>query len=199
VFLGAFAGCWALLTLPFNRDRERRPGWLESFRQVGGGNRILAIYEAETGLCADWYFRLRLQEEVGRSRRTGQPFALLLAEGRHKSGTKAGARLVEGMAKTFRGTDIVGRLDDLRFGVLLIGADAKGAQAARDRFLSRLPGRDIRMRIATYPHDGEEWRALLEAAGASLKDFYAMSGPDWDPADPPKFRPRRRRRRRRAA
>jgi GGDEF domain-containing protein len=199
VFLGTFAGCWALLTLALNRRRQRGPGWLGSFRQVGGGNRILGIYDAETGLCADWYFRLRLQEETGRSKRTGQPFALLLAEGRHRPGTKAGARLVEGMAKTFRGTDIVGRLDDLRFGVLLIGADPKGAQAARDRLFSHLPGRDIRVRIAVYPNDGQEWRALLEAAGASPKDFYAMSGPDWSPAAPPKFKPRRRRRRGRAA
>ena len=44
-------------------------------------SRSLAIHEEESGLYVDWYFRLRIQEEIERSHRHGLEVTVLVVNG----------------------------------------------------------------------------------------------------------------------
>ena len=146
------------------------------------GDRTFAIYDRDTGFCRYWYFKLRLQEEVVRSARSGETFAVLLVEAaRRRNGPKSRQRLLSTMASAFRRSDIVGQLRELRFAVLLTGTEPDEARAAKRRVLDQLPRGFVRIGLACYPRDGREWREILGSAGAPLADFYAPTGSDWNP------------------
>ena len=94
----------------------------------------LSIYDKESGLYADWYFGLRLDKEIARSRRYRQPFALLLIENNDGNLGEAVKQLVfRALDDTLRDTDIVAHLTDKRFAVLLTNTDARGALVATAR------------------------------------------------------------------
>ena len=140
----------------------------------------LVIYDRETGFYADWYFRLRLQEELTRSRRFGQPCVLLLAEStRGRIGREREADLFKSIALSFRATDLVAHMGNLRFAVLLTHTTREGATIARERLTANVPEGMLQIRVACYPEDGEDWRALVAAAGGPSVDLYAGAGQDW--------------------
>jgi GGDEF domain-containing protein len=187
-FVVALVASWTGLTLLTARARERRRRRYEGLRVVRDRGEAQAIYDRETGLCRDWYFRLRLQEEVLRSERSGQPFALMLVQpGRRRLGPKPRAQLLNCMATAFHQSDLVGRLGDLRFGVLLISTDPEEARATRQLVLAGFRRGDIRVRVASYPIDGRDWRALLTAAGGSPEDIYGSIDAAWDPERASRF------------
>ena len=170
---GSVAG---LLYLTDRSDRERasRDDELGSIRDQG---KRLAIYDRGTGLYAYWYFNLRLQEEITRSGRYGQPFALLLVEAaRGRLDRDEEGRLFWSMVTLFRESDLVAHLGNLRFVVLLLGTDAEGAQVVRKRLLKNRSLRGVSIGLASYPEGAANVRTLLVAAGAPAELVDAVAG-----------------------
>lgn len=136
-------------------------------REVG---ERLAIYDRETGLYAYWYFNLRLEEEMVRSRRYGQRFVLLLLEAMSaRLGLGEERVLFDAMNESFRESDLVAHLGNLRFLALLTNTDQASAPSVLRRLRERLGQDTIQMRVASYPDGGEDWASLLRAAGVTSK------------------------------
>jgi GGDEF domain-containing protein len=128
----------------------------------------LAIYDRETGLLAYWYFSLRMEEEVVRCGRYGQTFSLLLLEaqtGRWASDDEKA--LFKMLGDSFRDSDLVAHLGNLRFIVLMTSTDAPGAMVVQERLEADEQFRDISVGLASFPADGENSEQLLAALGAS--------------------------------
>ena len=181
VLAGAgLASFWVAILILIDRVESARQRRLEGMQRVRDFAQRLVIYDRETGLYADWYFRLRLQEELARSRRFGHPCALMLAEStRGRLGREGEQALFQAITKTFRGTDLVAHMGSLRFAVLLSNTAPEGAQLARDRLEASVPAGSLLIGFACYPDDGEDWRSLFAAAGGPSGDLYAGAGQDW--------------------
>ena len=131
----------------------------------------LAIYDRETGLFAYWYFSLRLEEEVARCARYGQTFSLLLLEaqtGRLMPDDESA--LFRHMSDSFRNSDLVAHLGNLRFVVLLANTDAQGAVVVKEHLTTDEKLGNLTLGVASFPEDGETCEALLAAVGASPDD-----------------------------
>ena len=181
VFFTAILGLgWTILLLLHGTAAAVRQRRYEGLRRVRGFAERLVIYDRETGFYADWYFRLRLQEELVRSQRFGQACSLLLVEStKGRLTAESEKELFDTMATAFRETDLVAHLGSLRFVVLLPNTSAEGAELARNRLLELLPGDEVEAGKASYPDDGNDWRDLLAAAGASSTDFYGARTKAW--------------------
>jgi GGDEF domain-containing protein len=156
---------------------ERRRGRVDGLANVGQRRPRLSLYDTKTGLCADWYFKLRLQEEITRASRYGTPFGLMLVSVAKPDDPGARDRVVAAMSQTFRDTDLVGHVDtDARFGVLLVNTDAESSELARMRLQAQLRDGDASVTLACCPSDGTDWRELLKRAGASPAEFYGLTG-----------------------
>ncbi len=166
----AAASVWVLrITAGARQRRDDRHDGLRRLRQMG---ERLAIYDRETGLFAYWYFSLRLQEEVARCARYGQPFSLLLIEA--QTGRLAAdeeSSLFNYMSDTFRNSDLVAHLGNLRFIVLLASTDAYGAIVVREHLADDEQLGNLTVGVASFPADGESCEALLTAVGASTDDM----------------------------
>lgn len=139
-----------------------------NLRRVRDYSQSLSIYDRESGLYADWYFGLRLDQEIARCNRYGHPFTLLLIEQTGGSLDDSVRRLVfSALDDALRNTDIVAHLTDKRFAVLLTNTDSDGARRAGDRLREGLMPRPIRVGMASFPEDGRDACSLLTAAGAS--------------------------------
>ncbi len=180
VFLAIAAAAWATGSL-MATAQIRRTARLEAVPRFGGSAAAKNIYDIETGFCSEWYFLLRLEEEIARSKRTGHNFALLIVEPRRRLGHRVRNRLLRCLDGTFRSIDLVARLGEWRFAVMLLGCERQGAQAVIRRITSSVGKANIRVRAAAYPHDGQDWRGLLTAAGGTPRDLYPTSEPIWTP------------------
>jgi GGDEF domain-containing protein len=175
----AFATVWVLVLVVIDRVEHTRQRRFESMGRVRDFAQRLVIYDRETGFYADWYFRLRLQEELARSRRFNHPCALILAESkRGRLGKEQEAELFKAITRSFRGTDIVAHMGNLRFAVLLTNTPRQGAEIARER-LALSVGGGMDVGFACFPEDGDDWRSLVAAAGGPSSDFYAAAAHDW--------------------
>jgi GGDEF domain-containing protein len=172
------AGVWATSSATAHPRRMAR---LEAVSRFGSSAAAKSIYDVETGFCSEWYFLLRLEEEVARSKRTGHNFALLIVEPRRRLGHRVRNRLLRCLEGTFLSTDRVGRLGALRFAVLLVGCELEGARAVTRRITASVGRANIQVRAAAYPHDGQDWRSLLTAAGGTPSDLYPTGEPIWTP------------------
>jgi GGDEF domain-containing protein len=171
VFTAVLAAAWAALLLLHGQAAATRQRRIEALRRNRDLAERLVIYDRETRFYADWYFRLRLQEELVRSQRFGQSCALLLIEATEgRLNPEREKELLDCMANAFRETDLVAHMGSLRFVVLLPHTDASGAAVAQKRLLKRLPAGEVVGGVASYPKDGNDWQQLLAAAGASSID-----------------------------
>lgn len=116
-----------------------------------GRDRRNPIIDRTTGLCTDWYFRLRLEEEIQRAARFGQRFAVVLVS---KGTAKNNVALT---LRRLRHVDYAADLGEV-IAVALPNTDAEGARKWQARFDAIIPA-DIR--IAEYPRDGETVARLL--------------------------------------
>lgn len=185
IFAGcAFAAVWVGILILIDRVEYARQRRYEGMSRIRDFGQRLVIYDRETGFYADWYFRLRLQEELARSRRFTQSCALLLAEStRGRLGRERESELFKSILKSFRATDLIAHMGSLRFAVLLTHTSREGATIARDRLTSNVPEGMLQIGVACFPEDGEDWRSLVAAAGGPSVDLYAGAGQDW-PGEP---------------
>jgi hypothetical protein len=100
------------------------------------GDRRRPTIDRDTGLLADWYFRLRLEEELARAQRYDQRFTLLrmdVAEG-HVAYDGIGSAL----RASLRGVDLAGTLGNTTC-VLLPNTDRISAAPVIDRLRALSP------------------------------------------------------------
>jgi len=153
------------------------PTRLEAVRRFSSTANTKSIYDLETGFCAEWYFFVRVDEEVTRTKRSGESFGLLLVEPRRKLGKRVKTRLLLGLERAFRTADLVGRLGDLSFGVLLIDSDEEGTNAARDRLVQLVGRSNIRVGLTVHPDGDTDWRTLVANMGQDSP--YPQADPIW--------------------
>ena len=108
--------------------------------------------------------------EIDKSRRHGRRFALATI-GAPEDPEGAGARgvqVVERVLGAIRATDILARIDDLEFYLLLPETAGVGAHVCRRRVLTQLAsesfGAGVTVGVATYPHNGADLSQLLRVA-----------------------------------
>lgn len=155
---------------------------------------IVDARESSTG-------RERLMEalrlELARARRARAGCAVLLsgvdriddltAELGPEAGNMAISAFAELLRQTCRDTDVIGRLEDGRFAIVLAGSDSRGAQLAAHRVLSELHARAAKLPaaaaplsasigIAVFPVDGFSPDELLENASAALSEAKRLGG-----------------------
>lgn len=152
---------------------------LERLRHLPGRDPI-------TGLPDGRAFLLRLEEELGRARRHGPPVGLVTIELDHfdalreRYGTAAAdAVLAEAalvLTLTLRGSDVVARLEDARFALLLPETDALPALRCAERVRRSLEehrfaraGRvSATAGVAACPRDGVDVAELVDRAEGAL-------------------------------
>ena len=111
-------------------------------------------FDRDTGLHANWYFRLRVEEEIARATRYGQPLTLLCL-----TGSPAALRTPRlALKRWLRQVDFAGDLGDV-VAVVLPNTSRDGAATLAERIEAHVPG--IEIRLAEHPHDGATLAQLL--------------------------------------
>ncbi len=158
--------------------------------QLNEEMRRLAVTDPLTGLHNRRFFVEKLEENLRRSQRYGEPLALILVdcdrlkhindEHGHLSGDRAIQALADVMRITLRETDVIARLGGDEFAALLVSADEAHAgdvverlrRTVRSLRLISDEGREIGLSIsagtAFYPKDGTEVQTLLREADLAL-------------------------------
>lgn len=133
----------------------------------------LSIYNDETGLYNEWYFRLRFQEELERSRRHEQRCGLVLIESSALSCDAVRQEQEGWFGETIRShlrkTDVAALLQDGQVAVLLPNVGRRAAQNLSRRLLEHLGFAEHQIGQASFPDDGQDLTALLNAAGVREK------------------------------
>lgn len=132
---------------------------------------LTAIEHEESGLYTDWYFRLRLQEEIDRSRRHEMNLSLLtikpMAVHQDSEVQSTAAWFGDKVRSRLRRSDIAALLHD---GVLVIAMPNTGrrsATTAKRRIEKDLAQAEPTLTIACFPEDGEDAETLLKTAGGA--------------------------------
>lgn len=129
--------------------------------KIVAGDSKRTTFDRETGLHMEWYFRLRVDEEIARARRYNQPFTVLTltAEERH---TLDAARIT--MKQWLREVDFAGDLGDM-VALCLPNTSRPGAEPVIERLTRVVQG--LQVAASEFPADGptvskllreEEWR-----------------------------------------
>lgn len=127
-----------------------------------------SIHNDDTGLYADWYFRLRLQEELERSKRYQLHFAMLLVKpmGLHQDtelGT-ATAWFGEHIHRHLRRSDLPALLQDGSLGVVMPNTGRRAAREVQGRINAELASLDPKSGLACFPDDGADVTELTTVA-----------------------------------
>ena len=165
--------------------------WVRSLTEEVARTHRPSILDRLTRLYSERYFRERLRSELERARETGDLLSVVMVEAddfdlyREAEGALAGDESVAKLAQILHGAsrkgDVIARVADVRFTVLLYGAtkgEGEGlaervrerTQATSFRGASALPGGRVTVSIgtATCPMDGARVDALLDAAELAL-------------------------------
>lgn len=139
----------------------------ERDRTSGGG----AIKDPTSSAYSFAYYVDVAGREIDKARRHGRRFAIATVALDPPSMTPA--EMADHLLKAVRDTDIVARVDEHEFHILLPETDGLGAHACRRRVLARMGGGERRQRylppglqlgVATFPHDGQGLSQLLRVA-----------------------------------
>ena len=165
--------------------------WVRSLTEEVARTHRPSILDRLTRLYTERYFRERLRGELERARETGDLLSVVLAEAddfdqyREAEGARTADESVAKLAQILHGAarkgDLIARLGDVRFSVLLYGATQSDAQRLAERVRERtqktpfkgasaLPaGRlTVSLGAATCPMDGARVDALFDAAELAL-------------------------------
>jgi diguanylate cyclase (GGDEF)-like protein len=137
-------------------------------------------------------FDERFELEVERSRRTGDPFSLLVGDldrfkelndrDGHPAGDEALAVVGQTLSIASRSIDTVARIGGEEFGFLLPAATARGAVEAAERLRGEVAracdeqALTISFGVAEFPRDGDARPTLIGAADRALYEAKAEGG-----------------------
>ena len=165
--------------------------WVRSLTEEVARTHRPSILDRLTRLYTERYFRERMRGELERARETGDLLSIVLAEAddfdeyREAEGARTADESVAKLAQILHGAarkgDLIARLGDVRFSVLLYGATQSDAQRLAERVRERtqktpfkgasaLPaGRlTVSLGAATCPMDGARVDALFDGAELAL-------------------------------
>lgn len=165
--------------------------WVRSLTEEVARTHRPSILDRLTRLYTERFFRERLRGELERARETGDLLSIVMAEAddfdlyREGEGAHTGDETVAKMAQIVHGAarkgDLIARMGDVRFAVLLYGATEGDAERLAERVRERtratsfkgasaLPGGRLTVSLgtATCPMDGARVDALFDAAELSL-------------------------------
>ncbi len=127
----------------------------------------LSIYD-ETGLYSDWYFRMRLQEEIERSQRHELGFSVLVIkqEGLHPDNELPGANSWFGdhVRRHLRRSDLLALMQNGSLAVLLGMTGKRAANTVLRRVAAEMTQAEAIVGLASFPEDGDAPTSLLAAA-----------------------------------
>jgi len=152
---------------------------------------LSAITDGLTGLYNHRYFQDRLEEEIERSQRYGQPTGLLMIDlddfkryndaNGHIAGDVLLAEISKILRKTVRKVDVVARYGGEEFAVILPATKRKGAMIIASRLCqkvasSHFPNMDVMPRkmvtisvgLAVHPEDAKDKDRLTDMADKAL-------------------------------
>ncbi|TAK30268.1 MAG: diguanylate cyclase, partial [Chloroflexota bacterium] len=156
-----------------------------------------AITDGLTGTFTHDHFLRRLEEEMERSRRYGQPVTLLMADldtlkvindrFGHLSGDEVLRQVADLLVNTCRRVDVVARYGGDEFGIILPQTDSEGAKKLAKRIVQGVASNvhlskqedfvtTISVGLAAYPQDADTPRALTEAADRAMYRAKAAGG-----------------------
>jgi hypothetical protein len=141
--------------------------------------RLVSIRHEDDGLYTDWYFRLRLQEEIDRSARYNLHFAIVLGKPTFIH-NELDARATSGLfydrlRHTLRRSDLPAILQDGTLAVLLPHT-MQGAPVEQ-RIAKSLFVANVEVGSCCYPEDGEDIDTLLRAAAANTRVWQRSATP----------------------
>lgn len=169
--VGAVASAsWRVGAAALGGTITRAHGVPNRLRMVAHSERRAPVMDNDTLLHADWYFRLRLDEEIARATRYSQPFTLIDISSHSPEALEA----VRALARdSLREVDFAGDLGQ-KVAVCLPNTSRSGAWSVVARLTEVVQGVDIR--LSEFPVDGETFSALVgegSAARNGIRDFAA--------------------------
>lgn len=131
-----------------------------------------AIQDLTTSAYTFSYFVDIAGREIDKARRYDRRFALATIALDESSSPERAAELVELVLATVRDTDVLARVDEHEFYLLLPETDGLGAERCRRRLLAKMRESDkdaeasgqMAMGLAVFPHDGSDLSKLLRVA-----------------------------------
>lgn len=162
---------FVVVSLAASRVADERIGLARAAEQGFWRARVdlTAIEHEESGLYTDWYFRLRLQDEVERARRYDIHLSVLvikpMAVHQGAEMQSASAWFGERIRRRLRRADLAALLHDGTLVVAMPNTGHRGATTAKRRIAKELAETQPYVGLACFPDDGEEPEALLKAAG----------------------------------
>jgi GGDEF domain-containing protein len=127
-----------------------------------------SIHNDANGLYADWYFRLRLQEELERSQRYGLRFAVMIVKpiGVHQDVEleTASVWFGEHIRRHLRRSDLPALLQDGSLGVIMPSTTPRAARDVQRRVAAELAPVEPQAGVGCFPEDGTEAPRLIAIA-----------------------------------
>ena len=161
------AASWRVGAAALGGTLTRAHGVPNRLSLVARSERRNPLADPTTGLHTDWYFRLRVDEEIARAQRYGHPFTII---GITTDGGRAGP-VGAVVAESLRDTDFAGDLGH-QLAVCLPNTARSGAWALVTRMTEVTKG--VEIRLGEYPADGETLSALLDDPRVrGIRDFVA--------------------------
>lgn len=123
-------------------------------------------------LYADWYFALRFEEEIQRSKRYGQPLSLLVfapSGSRHSNGLPDRLGLAQALRQRLRSSDVPGPLSEEEVAVALPNTGVRRAGQARRRLQPVGARFGYSIGTATLVADATDREGLTAAALADIR------------------------------
>jgi diguanylate cyclase (GGDEF)-like protein len=180
----------------FVRDVTRERAAERSTRQLQARIAELTPFDTVTGLLNQRRFREELDREHGRSTRAWDSYAVLrldvdgMGALNDELGLTVGDEVLEQLAgrlkKCLREYDVVARLEDDEFVMLLPGADAIAARIVGERVTRAMgdifqvgPGRKVTLSIGGalwVPPSGETSEDIVKRAGIALREARKQGG-----------------------
>ncbi|HEY1694294.1 MAG TPA: sensor domain-containing diguanylate cyclase [Polyangiaceae bacterium] len=181
----------------FVRDVTRERAAERSTRQLQARIAELTPFDTITGLLNQRRFREELEREHGRSTRAWDSYAVLrldvdgMSAINDESGVPVGDQVLEQTAsrlkKCLREYDVVARLEDDEFALLLPGADAIAARTVGDRVTKAMSERAFDLGLARrvtlsigaalwVPPSGETPADIVKRAGNAVREARKQGG-----------------------
>ena len=123
--------------------------------EIVAGDRRRPTFDRDTGLHAEWYFRLRADEEIARAKRYDQPFTVLLVAAKSRAALAAPRAALKTL---LREVDFAGDLGTT-LAICLPNTTRGGAAIVVDRLVVAVPG--MAVEVTEFPRDGKTLSALL--------------------------------------